>query len=66
MLVLDRTTGEAILIQGVGRIVLCSACDGRAKIGLELDPRYRIAREELQDFTPAPLIVAEQREAVAT
>lgn len=64
MLVLRRKVGETVVIEGVGRIMLCSANDGRVSLGFDMDRRFNIAREELLGFTPAPPVASDAREAV--
>ncbi len=54
MLVLGRKTGESIIIDGVGKIMVCAARDGSVRLGFQIDKRFRIVREEVESFTPIP------------
>lgn len=62
MLVLGRKVGEAVDIEGVGRIVICAARDGNVRLGFDIDKRFNIVREELRSFKPVPAIAAEPLE----
>ena len=47
MLVLTRNVGERILLGSDVRITVCTASDGRARIGIEAPISVRVMREEL-------------------
>jgi carbon storage regulator len=53
MLVLRRKAGEAIVLNGVIRVVIFSIEGERVKIGIDAPPDVIIVRDELLDNPPA-------------
>ena len=50
MLVLSRSIGESVVIEGVGTVtIVAGGRAGRAKIGFDLAPEFRIRRAELPE-----------------
>lgn len=47
MLVLDRKSGQSVIVNGPAKIVVIRTSSGRIKLGIEADKSVKILRSEL-------------------